>query len=285
MESDGRSSGGFIKRLFGKKEDVTEENIRMLVDAGNEQGVIPHSEKEMINNVFEFDDTLAGDIMTHRTDITAISIDDKISDVVYHAINDGFSRIPVYQGDVDNIIGTIYVKDLLCLVGCKSVEDFSLKDFIRKVLYVTESTRCRELFKKFKNEKQHLAVVIDEYGGTSGIVTMEDVIESIVGNIQDEYDNEEEEISRTDDDTFTIDGATDLDDVSEKLGIEFEQGDEYDTLGGYIIYKLERIPQEDETPIIQEQGYEFKVISTQDRRVVKVQATKLREDEKEEKNK
>lgn len=266
-----------ISHLFGadsKKEsaDATEEEIRMMVDVGNEKGVIEESQKDMINNIFEFDDRTAEEVMTHRTDIIAVGQDATISDIIYYAINEGFSRIPVYADDIDNIIGIIYVKDLLCLVGCKSTEDFKISDFIRPVIYVPESNRCRDLFKEFTDKKIHIAVVVDEYGGTSGIVTMEDLLESIVGNIQDEYDDEEIEIQKLNDTTYLIDGSADLDDVAEVLGLEIGESEDYDTLGGLITDILGRIPDDGETPSMDYQNITFTVMVVEDRRVVKVKA-------------
>lgn len=269
-----------LVRLFGidpKQEpaQVTEEEIRMMVDVGNEKGVIEESDREMINNIFEFDDRTAGDVMTHRTDIAAVADDANVDDVVRLALEEGYSRIPVYHEDIDNITGIIYVKDLLRLVGRGSTEAFSLQDFIRDVLYVPESNRCKEVFREFTAKKAHVAIVVDEYGGTSGLVTMEDLVESIVGNIQDEYDNEEEEFQKIDDDTFTIDGGADLEDVSKMLETELPETDDYDTLGGLITDRLGRIPSEDEHPTVTVKNVEFTVLLVEDRRVSKVKAVKL----------
>lgn len=244
----------------------------MMVDVGNEKGVIEESQKDMINNIFEFDDRTAEEVMTHRTEVIAVSQDATISDIVYYAINEGFSRIPVYEDDIDNIVGVIYVKDLLCLVGCKSTEDFKISDFIRPVLYVPESNRCRELFKEFTDKKIHMAVVVDEYGGTSGIVTMEDLLESIVGNIQDEYDDEEIEIQKMNDTTYMIDGGADLEEVAETLGLDISENEDYDTLGGLITDILGRIPDDGEMPAVTYQNVDFTVLVVEDRRVVKVKA-------------
>ena len=149
-------------------------------------GYIEEGQKKMINDSFEFDETTAGEVMTHRIDIVAVDKDARISEVVYLAINEGFSRLPVYEKDLDNILGLIYVKDLLCLVGCNSSDEFKVSDFVRPVLYVPESVKCRALFAEFKKQQAHMAVVVDEYGCPAGIVSMEDVMESIVGAIWDE---------------------------------------------------------------------------------------------------
>lgn len=275
-----RGFSHLISTLFGAdpsktQEEITEEEIRMLVDVGNEIGFIEESQKEMINNIFEFDDTTAGEVMTHRTEIVAVEKNAKISEIVYLAINEGFSRLPVYEKDLDNIIGLIYVKDLLCLVGCNSSEDFKTADFIRTVLFVPESTKCRALFAEFKKSKAHMAVVVDEYGGTAGIVSMEDILESIVGDIEDEYDEKEEDIQEIAENLYIMDGTTDLEDVGELLGVSFEEDEDFDTLGGFIIHMLGRIPKDDETPQITYSGYQFIVLSMDERRIDKVKVQKL----------
>ena len=277
------ASTNVVARLFGVKgEDdqgnVTEEEIRMMVDVGEEKGVIEESAKDMINNVFDFDDKTVADIMTHRIDIAACDTTATMEDITSTAIEQGYSRIPVYDGTIDDIVGIVYVKDLLRLLD-NSTEMFELKNFIRPVLYVPESNSCRELFILLKQKKIHMAVVVDEYGGTSGLVTMEDIIESIVGNIQDEYDDEEEEISRIDDDTYSIDGAASLDDVIELLdfspfGDEDEEPD-YDTLGGLVLDLLGYIPGDEEHPTVSVDGVEFTVEKAEDRRILRVRAHRL----------
>ncbi len=264
------------------KEEITEEEIRMLVDVGNEIGFIEESQKEMINNIFEFDDTTAGEVMTHRTEVVAVEKDAKISDIIYLAINEGFSRLPVYDKDLDSIIGLIYVKDLLCLVGCDSSEEFKIEDFIRTVIYVPESTKCRTLFAEFKKSKAHLAVVVDEYGGTAGIVSMEDILESIVGEIEDEYDEQEEEITEISDGNYVIEGTTRLDDLSELLDADFTSDEDFDTLGGFLFHMLGFIPKEGEEAEVVHGGYKFSVLSMDERRIDKVKVEKLPEEKSEE---
>lgn len=276
-----RGLSRLIGRLFGADpvkadESVTKEEIRMLVDAGNEMGFIEESQKEMINNIFEFDDTTAGEVMTHRTEIVAIDKDAKISEVVYLAINEGFSRLPVYEKDMDNILGLIYVKDLLCLVGCNSSEEFKISDFIRPVMYVPESVKCRALFAEFKKQKAHMAIVVDEYGGTAGLVSMEDVLESIVGDIEDEYDEQEEEIQQLAEDAYILDGTVELKEVSKLTGLSFEEEDEdLDTLGGFLIHRLGHIPDKDEAPEIVHSGWRFTVLGMDERRIDKVSMQRI----------
>jgi len=263
-----------IVRLFGfdpnaSNEMVTEEEIRMLVDVGGEHGVIENTQKEMINNIFEFDDIDVGDIMTHRTDMSAVEVDDSLDDVLNIAIEEGYSRIPVYEEDQDNIIGILYVKDLLKFIGKDVPEGQTLKDLMRKAYYVPETMRCGELFKEMTESHVQMAVVVDEYGGTAGIVTLEDLLESIVGNIQDEYDNEDEEISRINETTFTVDGITDIDEVDELVGTEIPEGD-YDTLGGFIISLLGYLPQEGEMNVVEFDNLRFTVLNVEDRRIGKI---------------
>ncbi len=269
-----------LARLFGANpgkvaEKVTEEEIRMLVDTGSEMGFIEESQKEMINNIFEFDDTAVEDVMTHRTEIVAVEKTDKISDVVYLATSEGFSRFPVYEGSLDNIVGFIHVKDLLCLVGMNPSDNLKLDDFIRPVIYVPEHATCRSVFAEFKKTQAAMAVVVDDHGGTEGILTMEDILESIVGDIEDEYDEEEKTVQQLDPDTYLVEGTVELDELAELLQISFEQDDDYDTLGGFMTHMLGRIPQEDENPSVVYGGYEFTVMLVEERRVAKVKIHRL----------
>lgn len=272
-------STNIVVRIFGfdpnaNEEEVTEEEILMMVDVGEEKGVIENAQKEMINNIFEFDDMDAGDIMTHRTDMAAVEVDDPLEDVVKISIEEGFSRIPVYEEDPDNIIGIAYVKDFLQFVGKNVPTDKTLREIMRKAYYVPETKRCGELFKELSERHIQMAVVVDEYGGTAGIVTLEDILESIVGNIQDEYDNEDEEISQINDTTFTIDGTTDLDEVDELMGVSLPEGD-YDTLGGFIISLLGFLPKDGEMNTVEYENIKFTVLNVEERRIGKVRVEVL----------
>lgn len=279
-----------IVRLCGfdpnaDEENVTEEEIRMMVDVGGEKGVIEDTQKEMIDNIFEFDDLDAGDIMTHRTEMTAIEVSRSVAEVAQLAVENGYSRIPVFENDPDSIVGVLYAKDLLRFVGNSIPDDLTISKVMRKALYVPETQSCGDLFKAMTESRTQFAVVVDEYGGTAGIVTLEDVLESIVGNIQDEYDDEEEEITKIDETTFTIDGTIDLDEVNELVGIELPEGD-YDTLGGFVISLLGYLPSEtDKTPIVAEyENLRFTVLSLDERRIedIKVEILPLPETDNEE---
>ncbi len=266
-------STNLVVRIFGfdpnsDEETVTEEEIRMMVDVGQEKGVIEDTQKEMIDNIFEFDDIDVSDIMTHRTDMYAVEANDNLQNVIDISVEQGYSRIPVYDDDPDNIIGIAYIKDLIQYIG-KSLPENGLRSIMRKAYYVPESKKCGQLFKEMSESHVQMAIVVDEYGGTAGLVTLEDLLESIVGNIQDEYDNEDEEISRIDDATFTIDGTTDIEEVGDLIGVTFPEGD-YDTLGGYIISRLGFLPSDGEMNSLEFENFRFTVLSVEDRRIGKV---------------
>lgn len=261
------------------KELVTEEEILMMVDAGNETGVIEESQREMINNIFEFGDSVVSDVMTHRKDLCAADVNSKIGHIVYLAINEGYSRIPVYEGTVDSIIGIINVKDLLCLVGCEHSEDFTVKQFMREVMYMPETCKCADAFENMTKNKAQMAVVVDEYGGTAGIVSMEDLLEEIVGNIQDEYDDEKADIIRIEDGVYTISGDANPEDVAETIGMELPEEHNYDTMSAMIVDLMGRIPDEDETPSVIYENVEFTVLLTEDNWISKIKAVCIKQDE------
>ncbi len=278
-------STNIVVRLLGfdpnaSEEEVTEEEIRMLVDAGEEKGVIEESQKEMINNIFEFDDIIAADVMTHRTDIEAVEMGDDFSEIIDKTLKAGYSRIPVYDEDLDNIKGIVYVKDLLKYVGKPVPKSFKISHIMREAVFFPESKRCGDLFSEMTEKHLQMVFVCDEYGGIAGLVTIEDLLESIVGNMQDEYDNEDEEIEQVNETTFSLDGTTDLEEVEEILDTKFPEG-EYDTIGGLIMSELGRIPGEDENPIVEFSGYKFTVEEVEERRITRVTAEKLPEENEE----
>ena len=263
------------------EEVVTEEEIRMMVDVGGEKGVIEDTQIEMINNIFEFDDIDVADIMTHRTDMICIDDDEPLSEAVKLSIENGFSRIPVYEEDPDDIVGIVYIKDFLKYVGTNLPEKMTVKDMMRPAYYVPETKRCGELFTEMTEKRVQMAVVIDEYGGTAGIVTLEDLLESIVGNIQDEYDQEDEEISIINDTIFEVDGITDIEEVEEHIGKTFPEGD-YDTIGGYIISVLGFLPEDGQMNEVIFENIKFTVLNVEERRIGKVKIEILPIEEKKE---
>lgn len=266
-----------FSKLFGlstqaKMDVVTEEEILMMVEAGNETGVIEESQCEMINNIFEFSDVGVSEIMTHRTDIVGLDITDKISDIIYLAINKGFSRMPVYDGSIDKIVGIVCVKDFLCLVGCENPEDFKIKDFMREALYIPSTNKCDEVFEIMTKKKMQMAVVVDEYGGTAGIVTMEDILEEIVGNIQDEYDEEEQEIYEVSAGVYMVSGSATPEDVFRVLHVKAPENDSFDTIGAFVVELLGHIPGEDEKPVVKYDNIEFEVMLIEDNWISKIKA-------------
>ncbi len=261
-------NGGLLR--FFKKESSTEEEIKQLVD--EDQGELETSQREMINNIFEFDDTTAGDIMTHRTDIAAVEEKASLYDAVKIAIDEGVSRIPVYKDDLDDILGIIYVKDLLKFIGTQISDDEKIDDYLREPLFVPETIPCGKLFTQMTESRIQLAIVVDEYGGTAGLVTMEDILEELVGNIEDEYDDEEESIRKIDDNTYLFEGVTDIEDVEETLGIKFPDGD-YDTLAGFVISNLGFVPSgKEENASVEFENFVFTVIKVEDRRIETIKA-------------
>lgn len=266
------ASTNLVLKILGlnpadSEETVTEEEILMMVDAGNEKGVIESAEKEMIANIFEFDDTTVSEVMTHRIDMTTVEDNQSIDDVIKISTKMGYSRIPVYKEDLDTIVGIIYVKDLLPYINSEKRPGIS--EIMRPVMFVPESQKCNNLFSEMRAKKVQIAIVVDEYGGTSGLVTMEDLIEEILGNIQDEYDNEDEEIQKVSDNTFTVDGSTDIDEISDLLGISLPQGN-YDTIAGLIVENLERIPKPGESPSVIIGNIKFTVQAVDEHRITKV---------------
>ena len=249
---------------------VTEEEIRMMVDVGRESGSIHEEEKEMINKIFEFNDKEVSEIMTHRTSIVSLDVDADYAEVLEVAIHEKYTRIPVYDDNIDNIVGILHIKDLLYHAAEGFREPFSLRNMIRPPYFVPESKNIDALFREMQRDHAQMAVAIDEYGGTAGIVTIEDLLEEIVGNIQDEYDEEELEIVRKDDQTWLIDGLADLDEVGEAIGIEFPD-DDFDTMGGFVISQLGRIPEENELPAVTYENLVIKVLAMEEKRVSKVE--------------
>lgn len=266
----------FISKLFGisenEEEVVTEEEIKMMIDEGEEKGTIQQEEKEMIHNIFEFNDITVSEVMTHRTDVYAIEIDSEINDIIKELDDYKYSRIPVYEETIDNIKGVLFVKDLLkYLHGKKTIK---IKNIMREAYFVSENKPINELFKNLQKNKMQMAIVVDEYGGTAGIVTMEDLLEEIVGNIFDEYDDFENDYTKIDDNTFLINGSVSINDLKKILKIDLPEGD-YETLSGYLIDLLGRLPKDNETPIIETKQVNYKIEKSEDKRIVLVKACKI----------
>lgn len=269
-----------ISKLFGvgenEEEVVTEEEIKMMVDQGEENGTIDEEEKELINNVFDFNDITVSEIMTHRTDIFAVDINMSPGELVEEIIKDDckHSRIPVYDETIDEIKGVLYVKDIIKNINKKT---FKIKNIMKEAYFVSQNKLINELFKELQTNKKHIAIIIDEYGGTAGLITMEDILEEIVGDIYDEYDEIEEEYEKIDDKTFILSGSMPIYDVNKLLESHIPEGD-YDTLSGYLQEELGRIPTEEENPIIETQELTFKIEEYEDKRILKVKVCKNEEE-------
>ncbi len=280
-------SSNAILRIFGIKPDsndrsVTEEEIRMLVDVSTDSGHILGSEKQMIQNVFEFNDKEVSEIMTHRVNLSALEISASLDEVVSLAIDEGYTRIPVYEESIDNIVGILNVKDLLAFLARRKPEEWDLASLIREPSFAPEIKQVDRLFREMQTSNTSLTVIIDEYGGVAGIVTMEDLLEEIVGNIRDEYDEEPNEITRNSDGSFTIDGLTELSSLERQIP-EIHVGDDdidYDTVAGLILHQLDRIPDEDERPVVTYKNYRFEVLEVCERRIASVRLTILDPPEK-----
>ena len=268
-------STNIVSKLFGvtgeEEDNVTEEEIRMMVDVGEEKGTIEEEEKEMINNVFEFNDKFVSEIMVPRNKIFALDIDMTIAEVIEKLSEDmRYSRIPVYDENMDNIKGIIYIKDLL--ISNKN-KNSKIKSLVKEAYFVSETKRVNELFQELRKDKKQIAIVLDEYGGTAGMVTMEDILEEIVGDIYDEYDKETDKFKKIDNNTFLFDASIALYDVEKFLDIDIDEED-VDTLGGYLIKKLDRIPKDGEKPIVETEKVTYKIEKVKDRKILKVKACK-----------
>ena len=272
------STGGIL-RLMGidpnaEQEEVTEEEIRMMVDIGGESGAIEETEKEMIENIFEFNNRTAEDVMTHRTNVTSIWVGAETDEILQTIRESGLSRFPVYDEDMDDIIGTLNARSFLLNTAMGSPR--SVREMLHEAYFVPETVQADQLFRNMQMKKVHMAVVLDEYGGMSGIVTMEDLLEEIVGNIYDEFDPQAEaEIVRLSEDTWRISGAAVLEDVAEALDIGLPLEEEYDTLGGLIFNQFTTIPQDGSTPEVDVSGLHIKVEKIEDHRVESALVTKL----------
>ena len=269
-------STNIISKIFGvtegEEEKISEEEIKMMVDVGEEKGTIEAGEKEMINNIFEFNDRIVSEIMIPRTQVYALDMELTINEAI-NLLNEDtrYSRIPIYDENIDNIRGIIYVKDLLLTQKNWSTK---LKNIAREATYVLESIYIDDVFKELKRNKRQIAIVVDEYGGTAGIITMEDILEEIVGEIYDEYDVEEFKYKKTDDNTFLFDGETPIYEFEKVLGIKLPEGD-YDTISGYLLFELNRIPSNKEKGIIVEtEKVNYRIEQITGNRIKKVKVTK-----------
>ena len=271
-------STNIVSKIFGvsanDEETVTEEEIRMMVDVGEEKGAIDKEEREMINNVFEFNDKTVSEIMIPRTQIYAVDMNLSISKVVEEITEDDefrYSRIPVYDETIDEIKGVVYIKDILLSTKNKNVK---IKNLIKEAYFVPETKPLNELFEELRKNRKQIAIVVDEYGGTAGIVTMEDILEEIVGEIYDEYDIVQKLYEKIDENTFIFNGSVSVSEVEKILDVDIPEGD-YDTISGYLIEELGKIPDENEKPVIETEKVIYKIEKVKDKRITKIKACKV----------
>lgn len=274
----------FGMELAGNDDNVTEEAIMSMVNEGHEQGVLEADETEMITNIFELGDKEAADIMTHRTNMEALEASMTLQDAVDFILNEGVNtRYPVYGEDIDDIVGILHLRDAMTCAEEEKNKGLALKDIpglLREASFIPETRNIDTLFKEMQSKKIHMEIVVDEYGQTAGLLTMEDILEEIVGNIMDEYDEEEVFITANEDGSYLMSGLTPLDDVMDTLNIQFpeEDADSYDTLNGYLVSRLDRIPAEGEQPEVDYAGYCFKVVKTGNKMIESVLVRKTEED-------
>lgn len=278
-------STNMVSKIFGVEESeeevVTEEEIKMMIAEGEEKGTIEQGELQLLNNVFEFNDIIVSEIMTPRIDMYAIDVNDNIGKVLDEMDQLKYSRIPVYNENIDDIEGILFIKDIL--KPLKDGENINIKDIMREPYFVPESKDIDELFKEMQQNKVQMAIVIDEYGGTAGLITMEDIIEELVGNIFDEYDEEEPDVRKVDDNTYILSGALSTYDLKKILNVELPEGD-YETLSGYLVERLGKIPDKDEHPIIEDEKLTYKVEEVEDKRIKYVKVCKNMNEKLEDEN-
>ena len=273
-----KSTNGVLRLLHidpkADEEEVSEDEIRMMVDLSEERGTIEANEKELIDNIFEFNNTTAEDVMVHRTDMVMIWADDPADEILRTIQDSGMSRFPVCEEDADDIIGLLNTRDYL--LNAQLAHPKSLRELLRPAYFVPESVRTDVLFRDMQSKKVHMAIVVDEYGGTSGLVTMEDLLEEIVGNIYDEFDPQEEQvIEQLEDNLWRISGSCELDQVAEALNMEFPEDEESDTLGGLVFAQLSAIPEDGSQVAVDTCGLHIQVQNFTDRRVEWALVSKL----------
>ena len=272
-----------VLRLLGADmrkdmDNVTEEDIKSMVNEGHEQGILEAGEAEMITNIFELDDKTAEDVMTHRKNLVALDCSLTLREALDFILKEGKnSRYPVYREEIDDIIGILHMRDAVVFFEQDTYKEMTLDqipELLREAHFIPETRSLDNLFREMQSKKIHMEIVVDEYGQTVGIVTMEDILEEIVGNIMDEYDVEENFITREDSGSFLMNGMTPLEEAAEMLGISFEEEDEelYDTINGFLISRLGRIPGEDEEPAVSCLGYKFQILSVENKTIQLVRA-------------
>lgn len=271
-------------RIRELNKRASEEDIRQMVDMGEEKGAIEKEERELIENVFEFNNSTAADVMIHRTDVVMLWVDDPQEEIMETIRTSGLTRFPVYEEDTDDIIGILNTREYL--LNAQEEAPKPLRELLREAYFVPETVRSDVLFRDMQSRKTHFAVVVDEYGGTSGIITMEDLLEELVGNIYDEFDpQDEQEIEALGENLWRISGGAALEDVAEALGMDFPEDEEAETLGGLVFAKLDVIPADGTHPTVETDGLRIQVEELSDRRVEWARVSKLEAQAEEESEK
>ncbi|MCC0631875.1 hemolysin family protein [Clostridioides sp. ZZV15-6388] len=260
-----------IFKLFGithkgAKSFITEEELKTMVNVSHEEGVLEMEEREIINNVFEFGDMQAKNAMIQRIDMVAIDMEDSYDEIIQVFKEEKLSRMPVYEETIDDIVGILNIKDIIFLSD-EQIESFDIKNYMREPFFTYEFKKITQLLEEMKLEKSQMAIVVDEYGGTSGLLTIEDLVEVIVGDIEDEYDEEDDEIQVIKEDEYIVDGSTKIGDVNELIGVNLES-EEFDSIGGFIIGHLSRLPEENE--VIEVDNIRFCIESIEKNRIKKI---------------
>ena len=262
-----------LKLLHMKTEDqeeaVTEEEIKALLKMGNESGTFDDDEREMIDSVFAFDDRTAREIMVPRRDVVTIDINEPFEELIDEILETRHNRIPVYEENIDNIIGVLHVKDVMIELRKNSLEQMNIREMLHEPFFVPETKEADELFRTMQEARHHMAILVDEYGGFSGIVTIEDLVEEIMGDINEEYEEVVPEVEAVSEDEYRLDGGILIDDLNEELGLKLET-ENYDTLSGYLIEKLGHIPAKEDRDVIEEDNLIFSVEEVKDNRISRV---------------
>ncbi len=251
------------------EEKLSKEEIKELIQIGQERGAINETAKKMINNIIEFDDKSATEIMTPRTEVFLIDINDSVTEFLDELLEGKYSRVPVYDGEVDNIIGVLHMKDFIIEARTKGFENIDIRKIIHSPYLVNESKNIDELFRELKKSKNHMAILIDEYGGFSGIVTTKDLIEEVMGNIEDEYDYDEPDIRKVDSNTYIVDGLLSIDELNDYLELNLVS-ENYNTIGGFLVSLMGCIPKKNENKTIEYENVIFKIEEVKERRIGKI---------------
>lgn len=271
------SSTEIVTRLLGStdkgiQDHITEEEIRLMINVGEEKGIFQNTETDMINSIFEFDDTVVKEVMTPRTDMKAVNADVTMDEILDLIVEENFSRVPVYEETIDKIIGVLYVKDLFGIIRRGEEKTVNLRSILREAHFVSEYKKINELFKEMQKSKSHIAIVIDEYGGTAGLITIEDLLEEIVGNIFDEYDEEIIESEKIDENTWVVSGMIDIDELNDILDTELPD-DEFDTISGKFLSISGKMPEVGD--VVEFEGLYVEIVEVDDKRISKLKVKKI----------